>query len=318
MHPIDLFLLLIVLVAVWNGWRNGFIHSTARLIAWVGGILSGFFLYPFIAAPLGKALPDLGVMTFPLAFLGSMVLCHLLLSLLFTPLLKAVPPEVRYSFLNRFLGLAPGAVSGVIAAAIVALVLLALPLSNDLSRAMRNSPLVNRITLPAAWAEQRLSPVLNRPVGGTMTRLTFDPHSEKPVKLPFTTDRVTSRPDLEAQMLRLLNQERARAGVGPLVADTALRAVGRAHSTDMFERGYFSHVTPEGVNPFDRMLAAGIRYTDAGENLALAPTLPIAHSGLMHSPGHRANILNPAFHRVGIGIIDGGMYGLMVSQEFRN
>jgi hypothetical protein len=46
--------------------------------------------------------------------------------------------------------------------------------------------------------------------------------------------------------------------------------------------------------------------------------LSIAHTGLMHSPGHRANILNPAFHRVGIGIIEGGVHGLMISQEFRN
>ncbi|HET6256763.1 MAG TPA: hypothetical protein VFE32_22015 [Puia sp.] len=57
----------------------------------------------------------------------------------------------------------------------------------------------------------------------------------------------------------------------------------------MFERGYFSHYTPEGKEPFDRMRA-----------------------------GHRANILNLAFHRVGIGIVEGGVHGLMISQEFRN
>jgi uncharacterized protein YkwD len=38
----------------------------------------------------------------------------------------------------------------------------------------------------------------------------------------------------------------------------------------------------------------------------------------MNSPGHRANILNPSFGRVGIGILDGGFYGLMISQEFRD
>jgi uncharacterized protein YkwD len=56
----------------------------------------------------------------------------------------------------------------------------------------------------------------------------------------------------------------------------------------------------------------------AGENLALAQTLSIAHTGLMHSPGHRANLLHRSFHRVGIGIIEGGVHGLMISQEFRN
>ncbi len=63
---------------------------------------------------------------------------------------------------------------------------------------------------------------------------------------------------------------------------------------------------------------ADVRFLTAGENLALAPTLTVAHNGLMNSPGHRANILRPQFGRVGIGIMDGGLRGLMVSQEFRN
>jgi uncharacterized protein YkwD len=86
----------------------------------------------------------------------------------------------------------------------------------------------------------------------------------------------------------------------------------------MFARGYFSHVTPEGRSPFDRMEAAGVSFRTAGENLALAPTLRIAHTGLMNSPGHRANILRPAFGRLGIGVMDGGPRGLMVTQNFRN
>ena len=86
----------------------------------------------------------------------------------------------------------------------------------------------------------------------------------------------------------------------------------------MFVRGYFSHYTPEGKDPFQRMHDAGVTYRTAGENLALAPTLQLAHTGLMNSPGHRANILHPQFGRVGIGILDGGRRGIMVSQEFRN
>jgi uncharacterized protein YkwD len=66
------------------------------------------------------------------------------------------------------------------------------------------------------------------------------------------------------------------------------------------------------------MKAAHIRFINAGENLALAQTLQIAHTNLMNSPGHRANILSPAFGRLGIGILDGGYYGIMISQEFRN
>jgi uncharacterized protein YkwD len=115
----------------------------------------------------------------------------------------------------------------------------------------------------------------------------------------------------------MINEERAKEKLKPLVFDPELVVVARAHSDDMFKRGYFAHINPEGKNPFDRMKDAHVRFMTAGENLALAQTLEIAHKNLMHSPGHRANIMNPAFGRVGIGIMDGGFYGLMISQEFR-
>jgi len=126
------------------------------------------------------------------------------------------------------------------------------------------------------------------------------------------------RPAYEAAMLEMVNKERLKNGLKPLRADPELVPVARAHSQDMFTRGYFAHVDLEGKNPFERMRAANIRFTAAGENLALAQTVEIAHTNLMNSPGHRANILNPAFGRVGIGILDGGFYGLMISQEFRD
>ena len=75
-------------------------------------------------------------------------------------------------------------------------------------------------------------------------------------------------------------------------------------------------MNPDGLDPFERMDRAGIDYTFAGENLAFAPTLEIAHSGLMNSPGHKANILKPEFNRLGVGCIDAGIRGRMFSQEF--
>jgi uncharacterized protein YkwD len=84
----------------------------------------------------------------------------------------------------------------------------------------------------------------------------------------------------------------------------------------MFQQGYFAHVDPDGTTPFDRMKRGGVTFRAAGENLALAPTVDVAHEGLMNSPGHRANILNPSFHRIGIGVADGGMHGKMFTQNF--
>jgi uncharacterized protein YkwD len=119
-------------------------------------------------------------------------------------------------------------------------------------------------------------------------------------------------------MLELVNAEREAAGLGRLAPDPELTEVARAHSADMFARGYFAHVSPDGLDPFDRMKRSGVSFRAAGENLALAPTVRVAHTGLMNSPGHRANILRPTFGRLGVGIVDGGYRGIMVSQEFRN
>jgi uncharacterized protein YkwD len=119
-------------------------------------------------------------------------------------------------------------------------------------------------------------------------------------------------------MLELVNKERTKRGLQPVKADAEMTKVARSHSKDMFARGYFSHYTPEGKDPFDRMKAANVKFIAAGENLALGQTLAICHQGLMNSPGHKANILRPNYGRLGIGILDGGIHGLMISQEFRN
>ena len=63
-----------------------------------------------------------------------------------------------------------------------------------------------------------------------------------------------------------------------------LRNLARAHSNDMFKRGYFSHYTPEGLSPFDRMEKAGINYQYAGENLALAPSTDSCNAGTHEQP----------------------------------
>lgn len=145
--------------------------------------------------------------------------------------------------------------------------------------------------------------------------VTTDPESTKRIDLGFTTSGPVNEA-AETAMLKLVNHERLSRGLEPLRLNVEARGVARSYATKLFAEGFFSHLDNEGNTPFDRLKAAGIRYNAAGENLALAPTLQLAHQGLMNSPGHRANILNSHYHTVGIGIIDGGPYGLMIAQEF--
>lgn len=120
----------------------------------------------------------------------------------------------------------------------------------------------------------------------------------------------------EQAMVSLVNKARADAGLKPLEVDYQLVRTARMKSQDMINLGYFDHTSPTHGSPFDLMRSEGVSYRYAGENLAGAATVQRAHTGLMNSDGHRANILNPSYTRIGIGIIDGGRYGKMVTQHF--
>ncbi len=120
----------------------------------------------------------------------------------------------------------------------------------------------------------------------------------------------------EQQMLNLVNQERAKAGLQPLQADLELTKLARMKSQDMINRGYFDHNSPTYGSPFDMMKAHGVSYRTAGENIAGNQTVERAHTALMNSSGHRANILNANYTHVGIGIVEGGPYGMMFTQMF--
>jgi uncharacterized protein YkwD len=94
------------------------------------------------------------------------------------------------------------------------------------------------------------------------------------------------------------------------------RTVARKYAAKMLADGYFSHVDMKGNTPYIRLREGNVVFDAAGENLAFAPTVQLAHQGLMNSKGHRDNILSPYFHQVGIGVVDAGTYGLMIVEDF--
>jgi uncharacterized protein YkwD len=164
----------------------------------------------------------------------------------------------------------------------------------------------------------RLSEVFGGAIRDSLTFLTVLPESGERVDIPYKPKKLTIDEVSEAQMLKLVNQERVKVGAKELKVDPTIVSVARAHSRDMWERGYFSHTNPDGLSPFDRMERGGVKFSAAGENLALAPNVQMAHQGLMNSSGHKRNILDPQFGRIGIGVIDGGIYGKMFTQNFAN
>ena len=318
MNYIDILLIAIVGLAIWVGWRKGFILGSINLLIWIGSLFAGFLFYPSLSKLLQGFFPGLGVWNTPIAFIVTIIFARILLALIFNTVLKRTPDKVHTHGANRFLGIIPGVINGFIYATIMAALLLTMPLRNGLSDKTKDSSLANTLGVNIGWLDDRFSPIFDDAIRKTLTGATVQPDTDETVDLNFRVEDADPRPDLEAQMLTLVNNERMKRGLKPVKADPEMKVVARAHSRDMFARGYFSHYSPEGKDPFDRMKSAGVKYLAAGENLALGQTLKICHDGLMNSPGHRANILNPSYGRLGIGILDGGTYGLMISQEFRN
>ncbi|MBA3240108.1 MAG: CvpA family protein [Acidobacteria bacterium] len=315
---VDILLAFVVLSSVWLGWRRGFLLGLLDLVRWCVSLLVALRLYPTVARILGPLVGWNEVWDKPAAFLLTGVAAGLFVHLLGSALLRRLPPDVHERSFNRALGVLTGLASGLIFASIIAALLLAMPLPEWMRESSREGLLSNRLAVYNERLEAVLAPVFDEAVAETLNNLTIRPESSERVELPYKVAVTKPLPELESRMLELVNEERRAAGLKPLAPDPELTEVARRHSTDMYARGYFSHYTPEGRSPFDRIREARVSFRTAGENLALAPTLPIAHTGLMNSPGHRENILRPEFGRVGIGIMDGGYRGLMVTQNFRD
>ena len=115
--------------------------------------------------------------------------------------------------------------------------------------------------------------------------------------------------NFETEVVRLVNEERAKHGLGKLTQDWELSRVARIKSQDMKDNSYFSHTSPVYGSPFDMMKSFGISYKRAGENIAKGQTTPKAVvNAWINSSGHRANILNSSYTHIGVGYVKGGNY----------
>ena len=126
------------------------------------------------------------------------------------------------------------------------------------------------------------------------------------INIPTTDSSVLS---YEKEVVRLVNVERTKAGLGELTYDWELSRVARIKSQDMKDNKYFSHTSPTYGSPFQMMKSFGISYRSAGENIARGQATPQAVvNAWMNSSGHRANILNSSFTHIGVGYVADGKY----------
>ena len=197
-----------------------------------------------------------------------------------------------------------------------------MPFSPSLKSNLSDSRVANFFLNKFAFVDKQLSQVFAPAASEAQAKINNLGSSylpENSSKISFPNDLIlTVDAKSENRMVQLVNIERTSRGLSPLVVDSKLTEIARQHSEEMFKLSYFDHISPISGSPFDRMKADGITYISAGENIAYAPNVDVSHNGLMNSPEHKANILDPDFNKIGIGIISAGPWGEMFTQDFTN
>ena len=316
---IDAALLLLIAAAIWGGYRSGFIATTYGLATWIVSFAAAV-LFQAQAAQLVERFGASSAIARPIGFILVLVFVEALFSiagfLALTPIVRAVHRARPIERVDRVLGIFPAAARALFVLGIVLAALVVSPLSSDFKATIESSRIARALIDQISALQPtlaRLSGQLGETVPLFVTRLGED--QSEPLDLPSDLA-LSADPVAERQMFDLLNEERTSAGLRALIWDDRLLGVARQHSEEMFRLKYFAHLSAVSGTPFDRIKKAGIAYSRAGENLAYAQSVSVAHRGLMQSPGHRENILRPEFTHIAIGVISAGPYGRMFTQVF--
>jgi uncharacterized protein YkwD len=312
---LDYLILFILVLYAYDGYSNGFIRAILNLANFIISFLAGLKFYGFIAGILMQKFSMPAGFANAIGFFTLAFVIQIILGILIRNFLDFDLPI--FKTFNKILGIFPAILSGAIFISFILILVVAFPVSSPVKNTISSSRIGTLLLSNVQGWEKQLNTVLSGAINETINFLTVEPKSNAIVPLNFKTNSSLDS-SAEQGMFKLVNKERAARGLRELVFEDSLRDVGRAHCGDMFRRGYFSHYTPENLSPFDRMDKAGIVYIAAGENLALSPNADIAMQGLMNSPGHKANILSSGFGKIGVGVMDGGIYGEMFCQEFTN
>ncbi|MGH2451258.1 MAG: CvpA family protein [Candidatus Limnocylindria bacterium] len=319
MNSVDLLIAAVLLLAAVSGIRTGFVASLYSLVSWLIALVVALVLSgPGAAAVVeltGIAAPVARAVAFIAILIAAETALRLVGGSVVRPAVGALHRSAPMAAIDRALGVVPAAARALIVLAIGLAAALVLPVGNDVRAAIDGSRLARVLIAEVSRVQPYLEPLVGDPSGTPLfvTRVGADERQE--LDLPDELD-LEADPDAERQMVELVNEERVARGLAPLALDPRLVPVARAHSTEMFELEYFSHESPVTGSPFDRLDAAGIAYRRAGENLAYAHSVTVAHGGLMDSPGHRENILRPEFTHIGVGVVSAGPYGRMFTQLF--
>ena len=322
---IDLIVIFYLLVHLIGGMRRGLFAILVSLISFVLALVVAFFTYSYSAAFLVESFGIDKSYANVLGFFANIFIVKIIIFLVVYKLLSGVAFMITNSFLNRLAGGLVLFIYGLVIIFLIFSITISFSLPEFMNKQIYSSTTGNFVESDPLKLNDRFKNIFGDVLKTTIEKFDFltvenslrnkDEETEN-IELPFKVSDLRIDEQMEMDMLEMVNYERTLSGLDILIIDEKAREAARKHGRDMFENGYFSHEDLDGGSHDDRMKETGTEFMMSGENLALSQDLESAHEGLMNSPGHRQNILHPFFHRVGIGVIDGGEYGIIFVQNF--
>ena len=313
---VDLAIFAIFILFIYEGFKHGFIITMADFLSFFGSLVLALSFYPDVSDLLREQFAVTVALSNALGFLMIAIVSEMLLGFILGNIIDLVPLKFKKNLINSCLSIIPSIGKSLMLTSFLIVLIVGLPLSSEVKAQIAESYLGAKIIVETHGTEKIINDIFGGVVEESITYLTINPKSYERVILTAELTQLTVDEGSEKKMFELINEERDKAGVKILYWDPELVAVARSHATDMWEERYFGHISNSGNDVGDRLDNAGYRFMLAGENLALAPTVTIAHKGLMNSEGHRKNILEGNFEKVGIGVIDNEIFGKMFVQVF--
>ena len=319
---IDLVIIAFLGLLLMRGWTRGFVREAMDLVGLLLGTLLAFRLAPLMGAIIGAVF---GASDEVARLIGGFVIFFAVgIGAAFaTREVERRAHMPGLNLVNRAGGAGLAAAWGTFLATLILTMGVVLPMPPAVANSIDDSAIAQRLTDPDGVAQSVFTGLAGDRIIETMLELrdvvgtrkvVVDPGST--VEIPPADPEDLERSTEDARAIHeLVNEARAREGLQPLSWDAEVAEVAHGHAREMYLEGYFAHQSPTTGTVGDRLQASGISYSVAGENLALAATVNEVHTGLMDSPGHRANILSDAYHRIGIAVVRGPL-GLMTVQVF--
>lgn len=319
---VDLVILAFLALLLVRGWTRGFIREAMDLVGLIIGTILAFRLGPAVGGVVASVADISDEMA---RLIGGLVVFFAVgIGVAFAA--RAIARKARLpglNLVNRAGGAGLAAAWGAFLATLVLTLGVVLPMPPAVADSIDDSAVARTLTDPDGVAQEvfiglagdrLIETMLNlRQVVGTR-RVIVDPDTVVELVEADLEDLARDR-QAALEIFRLVNVARDEAGRSQLTWSDALAEVGAGHAFEMYVDGYFAHTSPITGDAGDRVRDAGIGFSVAGENLALAATVTEVHEGLMESPGHRANIEADFYDSVGIAVVRGPL-GLMTVQVF--